>query len=262
MKKILYPVLALLCSCGGPQKKQAAEEPVAEAEMLVSEPEYFELRTYYCYPGKLEDLLSRFEDHTMALFEKHGMVNMAYWVPLENSENKLVYLMGYPDRASRDRSWAAFAEDPEWKAVWEASRANGPIVDSVTQHFMTYTDYSPRMAAADASPRIFSLRTYYTFPGKLEGLNARFRDHTMEIFTRNGMTNIGYFLMDPEDPGHENILKYLITFPDTAARTASWKSFGDDPAWKAAYENSIRDGRLVDSITADLLVPTRFSPIK
>ena len=259
MKYLIYLLLPLTLACGG---RQQAEPEAPEITAAMVEPVFFELRTYYCYPGKRDALLKRFEDHTMGLFEKHGMVNMAYWTPMEGGEDQLVYLMGYPDRAARDSSWAAFGADPEWKAVYEASHQDGPIVDSVGSVFLTYTDYSPHMKAEDAGPRVFSLRTYWTNPGKLPELHARFRDHTLGIFERNGMTNIAYFDLDAEDPGHDNTLMYLITFPDTTARAASWKSFLEDPDWKSAYEASIVNGRLVDSIQDDLLVPTRFSPLK
>jgi len=253
--------LLLLAACGRDAKKETQETDSPETVAL-AEPAYFEMRTYYCYPGKLEDLKTRFRDHTMALFEKHGMTNIGYWEPLENTDNKLVYLLGYPDRASRDRSWEAFGNDPEWKQVYEASHANGPIVDSVVNAFYRYSRFSPKVRAENAGPRIFSLRTYYTFPGKLDALRARFADHTVEIFERNGIHNLVYLDLDSTEAGADHILTYLVTFPDTAARTASWKQFGDDPAWKAAYEASIQDGRLVETITDELLLATDFSPVK
>lgn len=257
---IIIAALLVLSGCGRQEKPQTPAAP--DTEMAAAEPQYFEMRTYYCFPGKLEDLKTRFRDHTMALFEKHGMTNIAYWEPLENADNKLVYLMGYPDRASRDRSWEAFVNDPEWKRVYEASHADGPIVDSVVNAFYRYSAFSPKIQAENAGPRIFSLRTYYTFPGKLEALRARFADHTLEIFERNGIHNLVYLDLDSAEAGNDHILTYLITFPDTASRTASWKKFGDDPAWKAAYEASIQDGRLVESITDELLQATDFSPVK
>ena len=36
----------------------------------------YELRTYYAVPGKGENVLARFRDHTTALFEKNG-INMS-----------------------------------------------------------------------------------------------------------------------------------------------------------------------------------------
>ena len=53
----------------------------------------YELRVYYCHPGKLDDLVKRFTDHTAALFEKHGMTNVGYWLPVENTENALYYAL-------------------------------------------------------------------------------------------------------------------------------------------------------------------------
>jgi hypothetical protein len=198
----------------------------------------------------------------MALFEKHGMVNMAYWLPSDNTDNKLVYLLGYQSKEQRDQSWKAFREDPEWQKVWEASKADGPIVDSVVNTFLTYTSYSPKLKIEDKSPRIFSHRTYYTNEGKLGALHDRFQNHTLEIFKNNGMTNIAYFNLDASHPESKNVLTYFITFPDTTARKNSWKNFSEDPAWKSAYAKSIEHGKLVDSLTAELMIPTSFSPLK
>src|ERR1043166_460089 len=72
----------------------------------------YELRTYFASPGKLDDLQSRFRDHTMKLFEKHGITNVGYWVPIDNRENKLIYLLSYPSRDAREKSWKAFVADP------------------------------------------------------------------------------------------------------------------------------------------------------
>jgi len=263
MRNILSLILVFtLISCGRQQKKEPDTRVKEVAEVEISEPLFFEMRTYYCHPGKLDDLLKRFNDHTMKLFEKHGMVNMGYWVPIDNSDNKLVYLMGYQSRDQRDKAWDAFMNDPEWKRVWEASKVNGPIVDSVINKFYTYTGYSPKLKKEDVGPRIFSLRTYYTNEGKLKNLHDRFENHTLEIFKNNGMSNIAYFNLDPSHEESDNVLTYFITFTDTITRKASWRSFGEDPAWKSAYENSIKDGKLVDSLTAELMIPTTFSPLK
>lgn len=263
MKRTYILVFGLAwMACKGPIKENAAVMGAVDDLLPSDTLTCLEIRTYYCHTGKLEDLLTRFEDHTMSLFEKHGMVNLGYWVPLENPENKLVYLMGYPSRTARDTSWEAFMNDPVWQKAWEDSRANGPIVDSVSNRFLRYTDYSPVWEIRAYGPRIFALRTYYTHPGKLGELHARFRDHTLDIFENNGMTNIAYFTPDTPDAGADHTLMYFISFPDTAARKQSWASFGEDPAWKAAYEASVRNGPLVDSITAQLLVPTRFSPLQ
>src|SRR5260370_37740825 len=65
----------------------------------------YEMRVYFAAPGKLDDLNARFRNHTVALFEKHGMENLGYWVPVDNKENKLVYILAYPSREARQASW-------------------------------------------------------------------------------------------------------------------------------------------------------------
>src|SRR5438309_2122175 len=101
----------------------------------------YELRTYHCYEGKLDALLTRFRDHTTRIFEKHGMTNVGYWVPLDQ-KNTLVYLLSYPSRDAAKKAWDEFRSDPEWKKVQTASEANGKIVEKVDSVYMSPTDFS------------------------------------------------------------------------------------------------------------------------
>lgn len=103
---------------------------------------YFEMRTYYCHPGRLDALIERFTNHTTRIFEKHGMTNIGYWVPENNNENMLIYILAYPDRKSRDASWAAFNADPEWIKVKTASEESGRIVMKVSSVFMNPLEFS------------------------------------------------------------------------------------------------------------------------
>src|SRR5258706_9130691 len=126
----------------------------------------FEIRTYYAPPGKLDDLHARFRDHTCKLFEKHGIVNIGYWVPLENTNNQLTYVLAYPSREAREKSWKEFMADPDWQAVQKATEANGRIVTKVESRFLIATDYSPEIKPSVASPeRTFELRTYTASTG-------------------------------------------------------------------------------------------------
>jgi hypothetical protein len=108
-------------------------------------PRFFELRIYTAHPGKLEALHQRFREHTNALFRKHGMELLGYWTPVEGeeAENTLIYVLAYPDRPSRDKSWEAFRNDPDWNAAKNESEKNGPLVKSVESKFLAPTDYSP-----------------------------------------------------------------------------------------------------------------------
>lgn len=116
-----------------------------EMQASGSEEVIYELRTYTTHNGKLDDLHTRFEDHTMAMFEKHGMTNIAYWSP-ENPElrdNTLIYLLSHESREAAEQSWEAFRADEEWQEVYETSRSDGPIVERVESIYMNKTPYSP-----------------------------------------------------------------------------------------------------------------------
>jgi hypothetical protein len=109
------------------------------------EPRLFEMRIYTTHPGRLEALHKRFRDHTNQLFVKHGMQLVGYWTPRdgERSKDTLVYMLAYPSQEARDKSWQAFRNDPDWKAAYKASHADGPIVKKVESKFLNPTDYSP-----------------------------------------------------------------------------------------------------------------------
>jgi hypothetical protein len=104
----------------------------------------FEIRTYTCEHGKLPALLARFRDHTTRLFEKHGMTNIGYWVPIdgERSRNTLIYILAHDSRAAADKSWQAFRTDPVWLQARDASEAAGKIVSKVESVFLAPTNFS------------------------------------------------------------------------------------------------------------------------
>jgi NIPSNAP len=225
----------------------------------------FEMRTYYAAPGKLDDLLARFRIHTTKLFEKHGMTNIGYWTPLTNSENKLIYLLAYPDRAAREKSWKEFSSDPEWREVARASEANGKLVNKVESVFLTATDYSAVVEPSQAAePRVFELRTYHVAPGKLDALLARFRDHTTALFTRHGMTQFGYWVPMEAKDGAGETLVYILAHKSVEAAGMSFNDFRADPEWIKVKAESEANGPLTvkDGIKSLFMAPTDFSPAK
>lgn len=112
------------------------------AEHDFSHHKIYELRTYTTQDGKLNDLHQRFTNHTMGLFEKHGMENIGYWTPTDR-ENTLIYIVAHESREAAEKSWQAFRDDPEWQKAYKESREDGPIVEKVESVFMTNTEYSP-----------------------------------------------------------------------------------------------------------------------
>jgi len=108
----------------------------------------YELRVYHAAPGKLADLLSRFREHTIKIFDRHGMKSVAYWTPLDEPEksNTLIYILQHPSREAAAANWKSFQDDPEWKAVKEKSEANGKLVEKVDSTYLALTDFSPRLS--------------------------------------------------------------------------------------------------------------------
>lgn len=125
---------------------QAPSTPPVEAPSpsLVKDGKCYEIRTYYAFPGKLEDLHSRFRNHTIKLFKKHGMEIVGFWGPTDKekgSERDLIYVLAYPSREAREASWKAFQNDPEWQAARKASEANGKLVEKAESIYMGEVDY-------------------------------------------------------------------------------------------------------------------------
>lgn len=121
------------------------------------------------------------------------------------------------------------------------------------------------VASSNPSPaqddRIFELRTYTTYEGKLDDLHRRFRDHTNRLFVKHGMTLIGYWT-PIEEPQASNTLIYVLAYPSREAREKAWQAFRDDPEWKRVYEESHRDGRIVKEVQSVLMKATDYSPIQ
>ena len=260
MKTLALAAAAVLLPLASTPSARAAEDA-----------RVFELRIYTCAPGKLPDLLKRFREHTCKLFEKHGMENIGYWVPVDvenGSETTLYYVLGHKSREAAKESFAAFGKDPEWQAARAASEAAGKILARPPESiFMKATDYSPAIATGTAvAPRVFELRIYQTPEGKLDALHARFRDHTMALFTKHGMSHIGYWQPVDADKGASTKLIYILSHTSKDAGLASFTAFRADPDWIAAKAASEKDGPLTiegaDGVRSIYMKATDFSPIQ
>ena len=140
--KIVQSTLLLLFACILLGTQSTSVEAAKEKS-----DRFFELRTYTTNEGQLDNLHKRFRDHTNRIFKKHGMELVGYWTPVDGpaAKNTLTYMLAYPSREARDKSWKAFIKDPEWKKVFKQSHvdAGGKIVKKVESTFLSPTDYSP-----------------------------------------------------------------------------------------------------------------------
>jgi hypothetical protein len=117
---------------------------IAEAQSAADGPVY-ELRIYHANEGKLDALLARFRDHTVGIFNRHGLKSVAYWTPTDEplKGKTLIYILKHPSREAAAANWKSFHDDPEWVKVSTASEVNGKLVEKVDSTYMTLTDFSP-----------------------------------------------------------------------------------------------------------------------
>jgi hypothetical protein len=116
--------------------------------------------------------------------------------------------------------------------------------------------------SASSERRVYELRTYTTNPGKLDTLNARFREHTCRLFKKHGMEIVGFWTPQDEKDGKSNKLVYLLAFPSREAAAASWKAFRDDPEWQAVVKETEKNGKINQKVESVFLDPTDYSPMK
>lgn len=116
--------------------------PAAADRPDIRKDRFFEMRTYYAAEGKADDLDDRFRNHTNLLFQKHGMTLIGFWHPVDKKD-VLVYILAYPSREAREKSWKDFEADPMWQAAKKESERKGKLVNKVESVFMSPTDFSP-----------------------------------------------------------------------------------------------------------------------
>jgi hypothetical protein len=260
MKKLL---LSLLFLCASVVPMSAVADTAAPV---------YELRIYTVLPGRMPAMLARFRDHTCALFEKQGMVNIGYWLPVEEKDqDKLYYILRHASRDAAKASWTGFINDPEWIKARDASEADGKIVSKVESIYLEMTDYSPAFPVvgqlaserSSVTGRVFELRTYVCNDGKLDALDARFRNHTLKLFEKHGMTNLPYFHPTDENKGAGKTLIYFLAHKSVDAAKASFNSFRQDPDWiKARTESEAPGAILVSPPSSVFLSPVDFSRLK
>jgi len=106
----------------------------------------YELRTYTAAEGKLDNVVARFRDHTVRIFERHHMKSVGYWLPTDPEKgggSTLIYILEHASREEARKNWAEFNADPEWQKAKAESEANGRILaKSPESVFMTPADFS------------------------------------------------------------------------------------------------------------------------
>ncbi len=241
-----------------------------QVESVKKDGKLYELRFYTTNPGKLEVLHARFRNHTLKLFEKHGIENIIYWTVSEgdsksneDASNMLVYIVAHKNETAMKASWAAFRADPEWKAVAAKSEENGKILAKPPRAiFMRETDFSaddePIAGSSNAASRLWELRQYNDGAERVPFTVDRFGSGEAEIFTKHGMQTVKFWTATDK-----SAFIYLLAHRDKAAADESWKGFKSEfPAFMKKYRDehpNLPTGRGSGS-EVRFLIPTDYSP--
>jgi len=103
----------------------------------------YELRVYHCVPGRLPDLIKRFDTLTLPLWKKHGIQQAGFWTTAIGPSNQdLTYMLKWESLDDRAKRFAEFAADPEWIAGRAETEKSGQIVASITNTILQPTTFS------------------------------------------------------------------------------------------------------------------------
>lgn len=252
----------------------------------------YELRSYVSEPGRQSDVLKLISEGGIPAMAKHNLTLVAAWTNVDPKDERVFTMLSHKDKATCDASWAAFQNDAAWKETLQKSMVDGKRpVKSFERIFLTANDYSPALEVKEVGNRVFELRTYVATKGNLPALNARFKNHTLGLFSKHGMTNVlycscldgealtcaklveavspvgkGTAQVDETLPAAGNSLVYLISHASPEAAKVSFGKFGADEEWTKAYKASeaAAGGSLTvkDGVKSLFLKPTAFSPLK
>ena len=252
----------------------------------------YEFRSYVATPGRQADVLKLINDSGLSVMTKHNITLVGAWTNVDAADERVFTLLSHKDKASAIANNTAFQNDPGWVDALQKSTVDGKKpVATFERIFLTTNDYSPNLEVKAVGNRVFELRTYVASKGNLPALNARFKNHTLGLFTKHGMTNIlycsvldgekltaaklleavspigkGTAQIDADLPAAGNSLFYFITHASPDAAKASFGKFGADEEWQKARQASeaAAGGSLTakDGVKSLFLKPTAFSPLK
>ncbi len=252
----------------------------------------YELRSYVPESGRQSDVLKLIADGGMPLMAKHNITLVGAWTNVDPKDERVFTLISHKDKATSEASQSALQNDPAWKEVVQKTVIDGKkAVNSFERIFLTVNDYSPVLDVKQVGNRVFELRTYAATKGNLPALNARFKNHTLGLFSKHGMTNILYCsVLDGEPltcgklleavspigkgtaeidaslPAAGNSLVYFIAHPSPEAAKTNFGKFAADEEWTKVYKASeaAAGGSLTvkNGVKSLFLQPTAFSPLK
>ncbi len=109
-------------------------------------PRVFELRIYESNNfASLEKKIKMFEDGEIAIFRKTGLRPVFFGRTLYGTRSpNLTYLLAFDDMAAREKAWATFIADPEWKKLAATpGLSNAEVVSNISSQLLRPMAFSP-----------------------------------------------------------------------------------------------------------------------
>ncbi len=180
----------------------------------------YELRVYHCVPGRLPDLIRRFDTITLKLWEKHAIHQAGFWTTLVGgSSMDLTYFLKWESLAEREAKMAKFGADPEWLAPRAETEKNGPIVATNSNQILVPDLVLVGEVTGSGDAMIYELRIYHTVPGKLPALLKRFEDVALKIWAKHGIQQAGFWTTLVGESNTD--LTYMLKWESLAEREKS-----------------------------------------
>jgi hypothetical protein len=235
-----------------------------EKTAIEKEPRYYELQIHYAEPGRLKYLQNRYRRIAVPLYHKHNIQVEGFWSPTDPKDERIFSVLSYYNQAAWLRATKDFLRDPRWRKGIIESESVGKLETRTEKLFLNCTDFSgvkfPRIGTKG---RVFELRTYSATAGKLPNLLERFRNHTVKLFEKYGMTNLWYWTVVDAYPPQETLV-YMLSHPSQEAGLKAFTDFRNDPEWIKVRKDSEdkAGGSLTVKVESLYLKPLDFSPMK
>jgi hypothetical protein len=110
-----------------------------------------QLRVYEIFERNKAAFHARFRDHAIRIMRKYGFEFVAIWEATTDRRTEYVYLLSWPDMATKEAAWTEFTADEEWKEIKRVTAAeHGDLVGEIEDRVLTPTAYSPRAFSSAA----------------------------------------------------------------------------------------------------------------
>jgi heme-degrading monooxygenase HmoA len=104
-----------------------------------------QLRIYEIFENTKGAFHARFRDHAASLMRTYGFRIVDMWEARTDTRLEFVYVLEWPDEATKEKAWKAFMADEEWSAIKrETSARHGTMVGAIEDRTIRRVDYSPQ----------------------------------------------------------------------------------------------------------------------